>query len=56
MSRSVLLKIEKWFPDDNSRKASKIETFFGIQVTRYMTDSTLGLVVLEMWILFFYGL
>ena len=42
-SRSLLLIIEKWFPDDNSRKASKIETFFGIQVTRYMTDSTLGL-------------
>ncbi len=43
MSRSVLLKIEKWFPDDNSGKSSKIEKKFGIQVTRYMTDSTLGL-------------
>ena len=42
-SKSLLLKIEKWFPDDNSRKSSKIENNFGIQVTRYMTDSTLGL-------------
>ena len=42
-SRSLLLKIEKWFPDDNSRKSSKIKKNFGIQVTRYMTDSTSGL-------------
>jgi hypothetical protein len=29
-SRSLLPKIEKWFPDVNSKKASEIKTIFGI--------------------------